>query len=117
MPAQPPRPLLSLLGYVYWGDFAELTMYRSKRGRLIVYKKSYPDKPPSPAQLADRANFAAAAQHWNALSDAERSAWTAAAQKTSLCMTGYNLYVWYHVTGDTSELETLQRQTGQTLLI
>ena len=116
MPAQPRHPLLSLLGFVYWGDFAELTMYRSKRGRLVIFSKTRPDKPITQLQGDQRERLYEASQAWNALSDAERSAWEAASKKASLCMTGYNVFVYWHLTRDTGAIQTLERQTGQDLL-
>lgn len=61
MANQPENRLFSFFGFVIWGDIANLTMYRRYDGRLVSFAKTWPDKPPSEKQLADRARFKAAA--------------------------------------------------------
>ena len=116
MASQPPDKLYSLFGFVIWGDFGPLTMYHRADGRLVVMLKTWPDKPPSPAQLTQRAVFAAAATTWNALSTAQRLQWSTAAARASLCATGYNLWVHWQITGDQAAIATIERQTRTTLL-
>lgn len=107
---------LFIWGYTAWGDFANLTLYRGHRCELIVFAKTWPDKPPSAHQLDQRAAFQAAAQAWSALTPAKRENWRLAAARTSLCATGYNLWMHWHLTGDNSAIETIERQTGLDLI-
>jgi hypothetical protein len=107
--------LLSLLGFVYWGDFADLTLYKSARGKIVLFHKTWPEVPGSPEQLALRQQMRDAATAWRTLTTPQRQAWELASRKASLCMTGYNLFVWFAFTQDLSTLDTIQRQTKTTL--
>lgn len=116
MAQQTPRHLLSFFGFVLWGDIAEMTVYRSKRHKIVFFAKTYPDKPPSPKQQTVRQNFAAAIAAWRALSPGQRHQWHLAAARSCLCATGYNLFIHWQLTGDDKAIETLERQTGLALL-
>lgn len=116
MPVQPRPSLFNLFGLVAWGDLGPLTMYRRPDGRLVIFSKTWPDKPPSPAQAAQRTLFSAAATAWRALNASQRAQWAAAAARSSLCMTGYNLFLHWALTGDDLAIRTIQRQTRTTLL-
>lgn len=116
MAVQDQRRLFSLLGFLIWGDLGPVTMYRSKRGKIVWFAKTRPGKPPSDKQLEHRAAFTAAAQAWRALTDTQRTQWELASRRASLCMHGYDLWIHYQLTADTSAIETLERQTDTTLL-
>lgn len=116
MAHQPAERLFSLFGFVIWGDFADLTMYRSQRGKVVVFPKTYPGSPGSPLQQAQRNRLKAAAADWVALTEDQRSQWDLASRRASLCSTGYNLYLHWKLTGDDSAIQTLERQTRTTLL-
>jgi hypothetical protein len=107
---------LSLLGFVQWGDFANLTTYRSKRGKLVWFEKTWPDKPPSPKQEIQREIWRAAASQWRELTDDQRHQWALAARRASLCMTGYNLWIYWYISFDDATIRTLEHQTHTTLL-
>jgi len=107
--------LLSFLGTVAYGDFADMTTYRSQRGKIVWFAKTWPDKPPSYLQTLDRAKFSAAAQAWQLLTAAEKEQWKLAAQRASLCMTGYNLFVYCQLGHDPTRIATIARQTGTTI--
>ncbi len=117
MPLPPTSNLLSYLGLVQWGDIGEMTTYRRPDGRLVVFAKTYPDKPPSTQQLADRAAFSAAAVTWRTLTAPQRLAWTTAAARLSLCMTGYNLFIALTLKPDAEALATIERQASLTLAL
>lgn len=116
MAEQTKTHLFSWFGFVIWGDFADLTMYRSQRHKFVFFPKTYPDKPPSPDQLLYRDRFRAAAAAWRTLTEDARGNWELVTKRASLCCTGYNLFVFYWMTGDTTAIETLERQTGVLLL-
>lgn len=109
------RGLLNLLGIVIWGDFADMTMYRC-HGKLILFGKTRPEKPPSDLQVEQRAKFSAAVDAWNGLTQDQRDTWELATRRLSLCLHGWNLYLHWQLTDDTSAIQTIERQTGLTLL-
>lgn len=108
--------LFTCLGFVIWGDLGPTTIYRNKKGRVVFFDKTWPHKPPSPAQVIQRAKFIDAAQAWQALSFIQKCRWNFAAKRASLCCHGYDLFVHWYTSGDTDAIRTLERQTGTTLL-
>lgn len=115
MALQHQKRLFSLFGFLVWGDLGPLTMYKSKRGKIVAFAKTYPNKPPSERQLEHRALWSAASTAWNELSDPQRQQWHLAARRASLCMHGYDLWMHWSLTGDDSAITTLERQTSTTL--
>jgi len=116
MPHQNPRALFTCLGFVIWGDLGPTTIYRNKQGKVVFFDKTWPHKPPSPAQVDQRARITAAAAAWQTLTPAARSNWERATRKASLCCHGYDLFVHWTLTKDDAAIETLERQTGFPLL-
>lgn len=113
----PPEPKLRwMLGLLAWGDLADLTWYRSKRGNVVVIAKTWPDKPPSDEQLAHRAKFKQAIDQWNALTRSAKARWTTAARRAWLCMHGLDLFLHWKLTGDEPAIRTIERQTATTLI-
>jgi len=110
------RRLFSLLGLVAWGDIGPLTMYRRKDGRLVIFKKTWPNEKPTGDQLDQRSRYSCAALAWRALTPDKRTAWTQAAARASLCATGYNLFLHWKLSGDDSAIATLEHQTSTSLL-
>lgn len=102
---------LSLMGFVIYGDFADLTMYKNQNGKVVVFQKTWPDKPPSYYQILDRTLFSVAALAWTELTDAEQEQWRLAARRGSLCMTGYNLYQSCWMAPQNDHITTIARQT------
>ena len=117
MPVQPPKNILFFLGFVQFGDIAELTTYRRPDGRVVIFAKTYPDKPASLKQLADRTRFLAAAVRWRQLAPAQRREWKLAARRASLCMNGRNLHCSAYLSPDAAALATIARQTRTTLTV
>lgn len=116
MPHQTAERLFSLFGLVLSGDFDSITMFRSKRGKVVWFSKTWPDQPPSPLQIEQRARMSTAADLWQQLSLSEKAQWDLATRRASLCMHGYDLWQHWKLTGDDSAIQTLQRQTGTNLL-
>lgn len=112
MAHQTRNSLLTCFGLIIWGDWGPLTIYKDKRGELVAYAKTWPQKAPSAQQTARRNLFRAAATSWNALPAAKRADWTLAAHRASLCCTGYNLWVWWSLVPDPIALQTIARQAG-----
>lgn len=116
MAAQPPTSLFNLFGQVIWGDFGPLTMYRRPDGRLVVFAKTWPKKPPSPDQQIQRDKMSAAAADWQAGPLNPKENWNSAARQASLCMHGYDLFMHWKLTADRQAILTLERQTGIKLI-
>jgi len=116
MPHQNVERLYSTLGFVVWGDLGPVTIYRNKRGKIVFFAKTWPHKPPSPAQLAQREKFTQAATAWQALTSVTRAEWEEATRRASLCMNGYDLFVHWSLTADDQAIRTLEHQTSTTLL-
>jgi hypothetical protein len=116
MPHQNAKRLFTCLGFVIWGDLGPTTIYRNKRGKVVFFAKTWPHKPPSPAQTVQRQRFIAAAIAWQTLTPSQRDEWHEATRRASLCMHGYDLFVHWFLSQDDAAIRTLQRQTGTTLL-
>lgn len=114
--AQQIKSFLSVLGIVTWGDLGPLTIYRNKRGRMVAYPKAPPTCPASPIQTLYRDKWRDAAIAWNNLAEDVRARWELATHRASLRITGYNLWVFYHTTGDEPVIRTLEQITGLALL-
>lgn len=116
MALQKSSNLFHIFGLVAWGDIAELTMYKSKRGKVVVFHKSYPEGPPSDNQAHWRTRFANASTAWLNLSLATKQKWETVTKRLSLSMTGYDLFLSWQLAPDLPTMRTLERQSGITLL-
>lgn len=111
--------LQNYLGFAAQGDLGPWTMYSSKnfgRPGIVIFAKAWLKDATSPRQKAHRDRIRAAAQAWKSLTAQQRTNWEACTKKLSLRLTGYNLFTHYHMKGDTSNIETLERQSGLELL-
>jgi len=104
-----------LLGFRVMGDVDGITVYTDKLGRKINYKKAPPLEPASPAQRRLRDRFAAAVNAWKNLTDEEKANLELAVTRTSLCLTGQNLYVSCALRNATTVYETVESQSQTTL--
>lgn len=93
-----------------------MTAWTTRRNRTVWIDKAPPLNPPSPLQIQFRNQFRLAAAAWRALTPAKRAAWLRAAKKAYLYITGYNLFIWYQRTKDDASIQTIERQTGESLL-
>jgi hypothetical protein len=107
---QPGHRLFTVLGFRSQGDIGPLTMYTSKRRRLVVYLQAPPKTPPTRRQLHQRAKLLHAAFLWRTLSLEEKATWSRAARKAHLRISGYNLYIFSVLTLDPSAAATVARQ-------
>lgn len=116
MPKQIPEKIFSYVGIVAWGDIGAITMYRSQRGKIIWFSKTWPDKPASLLQQAQRDRMSVAAGLWQLLSQWQKGQWELCTHRASLCMNGYQLFQHWRLTQDESAIRTLERQTDTILL-
>jgi len=116
MPHEPQTALFNVFGFVLWGDFADLTMYRSKRGKVVWFMKTWPHKAASEKQLTWRALWSTASAAWRVLPYSTRQQWMLAARRASLCLHGYDLWMHWNLTGDDAAIATLEHQTNTQLL-
>lgn len=111
-----PTSVLQFMGLSIQGDIDGITCYRSARHGVIWFPKAPPTKPASPLQLAQRVKWRRILDDWLALSDAVRRNWMLITERATLSLHGLNLYIWWRCAEDDSIIETLQRQTGITVL-
>jgi hypothetical protein len=116
MPHTTLERLYGLLGFIIWGDLNEVTIYRDKQGKMVWFKKTYPDKPASQAQLDNRARMTGYAADWQALSAATRAQWELATKRANLTMHGYDLFIHWKFTADDPAIRQIERQTNTALL-
>lgn len=114
--AETDNRLLAMLGLRVTGDAGPWTFYFSSRKQIVFYPRMPADKPASPAQVVLRAYFKAAAMTWRALPIAKQKAWERASKRAWLRCTGYNLWTYYAVTSDRQTINTIERQSGVSLL-
>lgn len=108
--------LFRFLGWNTQGDLGPYTFYTSKRKGLVWYDKAPPTCPPTQLQLLQRSRWTAAAQAWTAASPATREAWNLATTRAHLRIGGLNLWMYHQLSYDTPAIQTIERQTGLTLL-
>lgn len=113
---QDERSLFNLFGFMIWGDFGPFTMYRSKRGKIVVFLKTWPDKPPSERQEQIRTAFKQGTAAWNELSQAQQEQWHLATTRLSLPLHGYDLFMHWKLQPDDSFVRTIQRQSNTALI-
>jgi len=111
--AHPPElsPLsANILGLIVSGDIGGLTIYTDRHGRKIAFPKSPPKKPPSPAQIVQRARFKSAQAAYMAISSDQKARYETIVTRLALCMTGQNLYIHVALSHSFASLSTLERQ-------
>jgi len=108
---------LGLLGIRVQGDLGPWTIYTDRYGRKKWFLFSPPTKPPTDAQIAQRGRFRTAQANWSNLSDQEKKNLETACLRTSLVLTGQNLFISAQLTGKQEALQVVARQAKVTLPI
>jgi len=108
--------LFRFLGWNTQGDLGPFTFYTSTRNALVWYLRAPPTKPPTQLQLLQRAAWTAAATAWSAQTDATRANWELASKRAHLRITGLNLWMYWLLMRDDAAIQTIEHQTGLTLL-
>lgn len=94
------------------GTVAGFIIYTNKNGRKVVYPTPTFTPSSSPAQLQNRDRFRRAQAAWSALSSADKLLLEAACLRTSLPLTGQNLYMRLAMQTNSLKRLTLIRRTG-----
>jgi hypothetical protein len=87
-----PQNMLPFIGLVAWGDLGKLTLYRDHRGATISFAKTFPQKPPTPAQLHVRHRLSVHAAEWRTLAYSARQALKDYLRRARARASPYNLY-------------------------
>lgn len=103
------------LGMIVSGDVDGYTIYTDMKGRKVAFPQAPPKEPPSPMQISHRARFASAQSAWTALTPQQKATLELATDRTSLAMTGQNLYIAIALKSNPDLVRTLERQTDLTL--
>jgi hypothetical protein len=104
-----------ILGMNVQGDLGPMTMYTSKRKKLVAFLRAPPLNPPSPTQEIMRDLFRTYAANWRAAGQTTRDAWNSACKRCNLGLCGYTLWVWFSRTRDAGSLATIEQQSGLSL--
>ena len=107
---------LQLLGLRIQGDLDGITCWRSRQGGIIWFPRAPPRKPASALQTLQREKWRAILDDWNAFTDEQRANWMQLADRGHLHMHGMNLYIWWRCAQDDATIQTLEHQTGITVL-
>lgn len=102
----------SLVGIAVAGDCSGLSIYTDRFGRKTWYPFSPPKEPPSELQIAQRERFRLAQLAWRSLTADEKFTLEEATKRTSIPLTGQNLYMSAILRNDPESYETIQRQSG-----
>lgn len=105
----------SLLGMHIAGDLGPLTLYQTKRGKVVAFPRAPPKSPPTAAQQLQRFRFRRTVETWHDLSDLQRDSYQQAVNACSLCMTGMNLWIHFCLCWNPAFFATVQRQAGLSL--
>jgi len=87
-------------------------VYTDKRGRKTFYPIDVPKSRSSPAQAAFRERFRLAQAAWAALTSDEKQLLEDATRRTSVPLTGQNLYISVALRGNQSAADAIFRQAG-----
>ncbi len=106
----------SILGLIVSGDIDGLTIYTDRYGRKVAFPKAPPKEPPTDFQVYYRNRFRIAQRNFMALTIMEKVDYESLAKAASLCMTGQNLFIHVSLKHTFALLDTLQSQTGITVV-
>lgn len=88
-------------------------MYTTKKGQKVWYLTASPDKdPPSAARIRQRERFRLAQEAWQSLTTEEKENLEEACRRTSLCLTGQNLYISAALKDQNGSVQAIAKATG-----
>jgi hypothetical protein len=104
--------LWQFLGWSVQGDFGPYTTWTTDQGKVVVIQKAPPKTPASVLQQLARSRFSLSHRGWRLLTPAQRAAWTLAAHRARLSVSGYNLWMSCNLLADWSYARTVFHQAG-----
>lgn len=113
---KPSAPDLSLLGLHIGGDLGPVTIYQTKRGKVVAYPIAKPKSKPTAAQNLQRYRFMRAVHTWQDLTDDQQQAYEDTTNVLSLCATGMNIWISLCLTHDIPAWLALKRQANLPLV-
>jgi molybdenum cofactor biosynthesis enzyme MoaA len=105
-------PHLSILGTVVIGDLGDHTIYTNSAGKKVWFDRVKPHDPPSYARNLQRVRFKWAQARWQALAADQKFALEEASRRTSLVMTGQNMFISCLLKRRPDLYATIQHQSG-----
>jgi len=102
----------NIIGLIVSGDVGGITIYTDRHNRKIAYPKSPPKEPPTKMQVDVRARFKAAQAEYMAITAEQKADYELLTKAASLCLPGQNLWIHVAMKHTQGTLDTLQRQTG-----
>jgi hypothetical protein len=106
-----------MLGFSAQGDFGWSSWYTRKNGSKVCFAKYVLDgKRATPARIAQRDKWRAAAAQWRLLSTEQKQNWQQAVKKLSIPATGYNVFLWHQISANDAVIQTIERQSGINLI-
>jgi len=108
-------PPWNLLGLRISGDVGDVTLYKNKNGKTVVFPKDRRQDKQSQRRIDQQARFTTAQANWSALTSTEKLALEDMTKKLSIAMTGQNVYISCQLRNDIGGYSTLEDQSGITL--
>ena len=109
----------SCLGISAQGDLGPMTCYTQRKAgkrSIVMFAKIWLSDPTTVNQLNHRNRIRQAAIAWRLLPEIERKNWQRAAAKLSLKLNGVALWTYWHMLRQRSKIETIEHQSGITLI-
>ncbi len=102
----------NLLGLAVSGDIGDVTIYKNKNQKVVVFPKDMRQDKQSARRLEQQSRFKIAQSNWSALTNQEKQDLEKMSKILYLPATGQNVYISVQLRDDVEGYETLSRQSG-----
>ncbi len=102
----------NLIGLAVSGDVGDVTIYRNKNQKVVVFPKDMRQDKQSARRLEQQSRFRIAQSNWSALTNQEKQDLEKMSKILYLPATGQNVYISVQLRNDVEGYETLSRQSG-----
>lgn len=109
--------LIPYLGLNISGDLDGMTIYTTRKGKIVWYPESPADKPPSPLQTKQRLRFRIAQRNYMLLPRATKALWEHLTKTLAIPVTGQNAFISYSFSQNSHELAVACAKVGITLTL
>jgi hypothetical protein len=106
----------SIIGLIVSGDVDGVTIYTDRHNRKVVFPKAPPKEPPTQMQVDVRNRFKAAQAEYMGLTAPQKHDYELLTKRAGLCLTGQNIFIHVAMKRTQGTLDTLQHQTGITVV-